>query len=247
MLVPQGHAVLVMKKGDTDQNEDEDSQDVPLVEQFTGVGIKVCRTMPPGSCRVSDVGVGEEGVGTQIRTTMMILRMYPWWNSSQGWGSRYVRLIESTATLYRDRGSPSECPWFAIHDEACRVVYVANHWHEDGIPLSLPQCGDRWFFSHAIFFYQKPDFNGHFSCAKHSAMAPLPVETSCYWQRHDVIIYLAQNDGAKMLSTPWGWDTLGWDNISLDVQMLGTYLSPVGENVLQALDCGSRWIWLCAT
>ena len=44
MLVPQGHAVLVMKKGDTDQNEDEDSQDVPLVEQFTGVGIKVCKT-----------------------------------------------------------------------------------------------------------------------------------------------------------------------------------------------------------
>lgn len=31
-----------MKKGDTDQGEDEDSQDsVPLVEQFTGVGIKV--------------------------------------------------------------------------------------------------------------------------------------------------------------------------------------------------------------
>ncbi|KAK3095501.1 hypothetical protein FSP39_015420 [Pinctada imbricata] len=43
-LVPQGHAVLVMKKGDTDQQDDEDSQDVPLVEQFTGVGIKVSFT-----------------------------------------------------------------------------------------------------------------------------------------------------------------------------------------------------------
>ncbi|XP_053407291.1 structural maintenance of chromosomes protein 3-like [Mercenaria mercenaria] len=44
-LAPEGHAVLVMKKGDTDQGgDDEDgsqSQEVPLVEQFTGVGIKV--------------------------------------------------------------------------------------------------------------------------------------------------------------------------------------------------------------
>lgn len=44
-LAPQGHAQLVMKKGDTDQGEEEDSQDsVPLVEQFTGVGIKVSFT-----------------------------------------------------------------------------------------------------------------------------------------------------------------------------------------------------------
>ena len=37
----------------------------------------------------------------------------------------------------RDKGIPSECPWFAIHDEACRVVDVTNHWHKDGIPLFL--------------------------------------------------------------------------------------------------------------
>ena len=46
-LAPQGHAVLVMKKGDMDQNgEDEEgsSQEIPLVEQFTGVGIKVSFT-----------------------------------------------------------------------------------------------------------------------------------------------------------------------------------------------------------
>ncbi|XP_060076543.1 structural maintenance of chromosomes protein 3-like [Ylistrum balloti] len=47
-LAPQGHAVLVMKKGDNEQNgEDDDGspqQDVPLVEQFTGVGIKVSFT-----------------------------------------------------------------------------------------------------------------------------------------------------------------------------------------------------------
>lgn len=47
-LAPEGHAVLVMKKGDTDQGGDDDegsqSQEVPLVEQFTGVGIKVSFT-----------------------------------------------------------------------------------------------------------------------------------------------------------------------------------------------------------
>ncbi|XP_029645024.1 structural maintenance of chromosomes protein 3 isoform X1 [Octopus sinensis] len=47
-LVPQGHAVLVMRKGDQEHHENEDSQqsgaDVPLVEQFTGVGIKVSFT-----------------------------------------------------------------------------------------------------------------------------------------------------------------------------------------------------------
>lgn len=47
-LVPDGHAVLVMKKGDQDQGGDDDessqSQEVPLVEQFTGVGIKVSFT-----------------------------------------------------------------------------------------------------------------------------------------------------------------------------------------------------------
>ena len=28
-----------------------------------------------------------------------------------------------------------------------------------------------------------------------------------------------------------GWDTIGWDNISPDVQILGIDLSPVGENI----------------
>jgi len=46
-LAPYGHAVLVMKKGDMDQGDDDEgtaSQDIPLVEQFTGVGIKVSFT-----------------------------------------------------------------------------------------------------------------------------------------------------------------------------------------------------------
>ncbi|XP_076467825.1 structural maintenance of chromosomes protein 3-like [Babylonia areolata] len=42
-LAPQGHAVLVMKKGEMDQ-QGEDGATVPLVEQFTGVGIKVSFT-----------------------------------------------------------------------------------------------------------------------------------------------------------------------------------------------------------
>ncbi|XP_064600089.1 structural maintenance of chromosomes protein 3-like [Liolophura sinensis] len=42
-LVPHGHAVLVMRKGDQDQGEGEE-HDVPLVLQFTGVGIKVSFT-----------------------------------------------------------------------------------------------------------------------------------------------------------------------------------------------------------
>ena len=29
-----------------------------------------------------------------------------------------------------------------------------------------------------------------------------------------------------------GWDSIGWDNISPDVQILGTDLSPVGENIM---------------
>ena len=55
----------------------------------------------------------------------------------------------------RDKGIPSECPWFAIHDEACRVVDVAYHGHSDGIPLSLlvAKWSDWLFFSHTFFKY----------------------------------------------------------------------------------------------
>ncbi|XP_050395923.1 structural maintenance of chromosomes protein 3 [Patella vulgata] len=46
-LVPQGHAVLVIKKGERDMDDADEggsSQDIPLVEQFTGVCIKVSFT-----------------------------------------------------------------------------------------------------------------------------------------------------------------------------------------------------------
>ena len=34
-----------------------------------------------------------------------------------------------------------------------------------------------------------------------------------------------------------GWDTIGWDNISPDVQILGIDLSPVGEIIIIYQDC----------
>ena len=40
--------------------------------------------------------------------------------------------------IYHDfvqgQGNPPECQRFAVHDEACRVVDVANLWHEGGFP-----------------------------------------------------------------------------------------------------------------
>ena len=41
-----------------------------------------------------------------------------------------------------------------------------------------------------------------FQLYKHNGMTPLPLVTSSSRQRHDVIIYLARNDGAKILSQP---------------------------------------------
>ena len=56
-------------------------------------------------------------------------------------------LIESNTTLREGRGNPIRVSKIAIHDEACRVVDVANLGHEDGIPESLPQYGVWLFFS----------------------------------------------------------------------------------------------------
>ena len=49
-----------------------------------------------------------------------------------------ARLIESITTMRNGRGNPIRVSMTCIHDEACRVVNVANHGHEDGNPLSLP-------------------------------------------------------------------------------------------------------------
>ena len=57
-----------------------------------------------------------------------------------------LRFTESTNTLREGLRNPLQCQKFAIKDEACRVVDVANLGQEDGIPnKSLPQ-GDYWLF-----------------------------------------------------------------------------------------------------
>ena len=47
--------------------------------------------------------------------------------------------------IYHDfvqgQGNPPECQRFAVHDEACRVVDVANLWHEGGFPCP---CTKSW-------------------------------------------------------------------------------------------------------
>jgi structural maintenance of chromosome 3 (chondroitin sulfate proteoglycan 6) len=54
-LAPKGDAVLVMKKGEHEPSEGEEksqhSGEMPLVEQFTGVGIKVRRRRSRGRKR----------------------------------------------------------------------------------------------------------------------------------------------------------------------------------------------------
>ena len=50
-----------------------------------------------------------------------------------------------TIRIYHDfvqeQGNPLECQRFAVHDEACRVVDVANLWHDGGFPFP---CTKSW-------------------------------------------------------------------------------------------------------
>ena len=48
----------------------------------------------------------------------------------------------------RDKGIPSLCPWFATSTTRQPSSWIANHGHSDGIPLSLPECSDRFFYSY---------------------------------------------------------------------------------------------------
>ena len=45
----------------------------------------------------------------------------------------------------RDKGIPSSCPWFAASTTRQASSWIANHGHSDGIPLSLPECSDRFY------------------------------------------------------------------------------------------------------
>ena len=60
------------------------------------------------------------------------------------------------------QGNPPECQRFAVHDEACRVVDVANLWHEGGFPCL---CTKPWliiFLLPLLILITKP----HFSLSK---------------------------------------------------------------------------------
>ena len=71
-----------------------------------------------------------------------------------------------------------------------------------GFPCPFHNVVIDYFSPTPFIFNKKTLFQHRFSCTKHSAMAPLPTVTSCYWQCRDVIVYLALNGGAKMLSHP---------------------------------------------
>ena len=65
-----------------------------------------------------------------------------------------------TIRIYHDfvqgQGNPPECRRFAVHDEACRVVDVANLWHEGGFPCP---CTKSWliiFLLPLSIFITKP-------------------------------------------------------------------------------------------
>ena len=45
----------------------------------------------------------------------------------------------------RDKRIPSSCPWFATSTTRQASSWIANHRHSDGIPLSLPECSDRFY------------------------------------------------------------------------------------------------------
>ena len=46
-----------------------------------------------------------------------------------------------------DKGIPSSCPWFATSTTRQASLWIANHGHSDGIPLSIPECSDRFYYS----------------------------------------------------------------------------------------------------
>ena len=54
---------------------------------------------------------------------------------------RRRRTIRIYHAFVQGQGNPPECQRFAVHDEACRVVDVANLWHEGGFPCP---CTKSW-------------------------------------------------------------------------------------------------------
>ena len=45
----------------------------------------------------------------------------------------------------KEKGIPSSCPWFVTSTTRQALSWIAHHGHLDGIPLSLPECSDRFY------------------------------------------------------------------------------------------------------
>ena len=112
------------------------------------------------------------------------------------------RLIESITTLWKGQGNPIRVsmicnPRRGLPSRGCCKSWTRG-WD------SLVPSTVWWliiFLPRLLFLIINPILTS-FELYKLSAMAPLPTVTSCYWWRRDVIIYLALNDGTKMLSHP---------------------------------------------
>ena len=74
----------------------------------------------------------------------------------------YCKTIRIYHDFVQGQGNPPECQRFAVHDEACRVVDVANLWHEGGFPCP---CTKSWLI---IFLLPLSIFitNPHFLLSK---------------------------------------------------------------------------------
>ena len=99
-------------------------------------------------------------------------------------------LIESITILRKGWGNPISVSMSAIHDEACRLMDVANHGQEDRISLSLPKMWWLIIFHQRVLFFIKARFQRRFSC-------PSTLPWHCYLCN------------IMLFATPWRHDILG--------------------------------------
>ena len=128
------------------------------------------------------------------------------------------RIIESSNTLREGRGNLIRVSKICNPRRACRVLDVANLGNEDGIPSSLPQCGDWLFFS----FLSKNVQNISKTHTRRVFSRLFGVDV--LW-RHRWI-----TSGMGLSHPP------GWDNISPDVK-IGGYSCLESENPLFPPEC----------
>ena len=61
-----------------------------------------------------------------------------------------IKAWEKSLHSRRDKGIPSSCLWWVTSTTRQASSWISNHGHSDWIPLSLPECSDRFFYSHPI-------------------------------------------------------------------------------------------------